>query len=535
MIKKTLITFALSVVAMIPAVGAPKQPNVLDLKHSITDSNIVFPESFETDTHKLMESWYLKNYTATDDRYRTQGDVPTDDAVIAKRLAALPTAIEMPFNKIVREYINRYTSRGREQVATILGLGNYYIPIFEQALEAEGLPLELKYLPVIESGLNPNAVSKHGATGLWQFMLATANGMDLEVNSLVDERRDPYASSKAAARYLHNLYDTYGDWSLAIAAYNCGPGSVNKAVRRAGGDPKKVDFWAIYKYLSPETRGYVPMFIACNYVMNYYDKHNISPVIPTKPLVTDTIGVSNRIHFNQISKILDIPVDELRILNPQYRADIIPGSSEKIRTLTLPSQQVHAYIMSENEIKGYEAERYAQRLTVEPGQMPGETSDVVIAEVDNLTAMTASRPEEETAPYESDNVLTNNGSSTQSPYATARQRGSRRNRAVAAVADTDNVPAVETPQPARQTSGKSSASSRNSKKSRNSSASAKPKTTDHTIKSGENLTKIAKKYGVSVDELKRANNMTNDNLRAGKSLKIPSKSSGSKKSKRRRR
>lgn len=211
-----------ALVAALPA-QADNAKSVLDIKESITDSNIVYPESYEQDTQKLLERWYLKNYTATDERYKTQGDVNADDETIKKRLSQLNTVIELPYNQIVRSYIDRYVRKGRAQVAALLGLSHYYMPIFEQALEEQGLPLELKYLPVIESGLNPNAVSKHGATGLWQFMLATGKGLDLEVSSLVDERRDPYASSKKAAKYLKDLYSTYKDWSLAIAAYNCGP------------------------------------------------------------------------------------------------------------------------------------------------------------------------------------------------------------------------------------------------------------------------------------------------------------------------
>ncbi|MDE5976474.1 MAG: transglycosylase SLT domain-containing protein, partial [Muribaculaceae bacterium] len=172
-----------------------KSGNVLDLKHSITDNSIVYPESFEADTRRLQEGWFVKNYTATDNRYATEPDANVSDAEMVKRLAALPTVIEMPYNQIVRSYIDRYTKQGRAQVSGLLGLSLYYMPIFEQALEEQGLPLELKYLPVIESGLNPNAVSKHGAAGLWQFMLATAKGLGMEVNSLVDERRDPYMSS----------------------------------------------------------------------------------------------------------------------------------------------------------------------------------------------------------------------------------------------------------------------------------------------------------------------------------------------------
>ena len=357
---------------------ADKARNVLDIKTDITDSNIVFPESYELDTQKMLEGWYLKNYTATDDRYKRQGDVNVSDATIRDRLSKLNTVIEMPFNQIVRSYIDRYTAKSRPAVAAMLGLSLYYMPIFEQALEEAGLPLELKYLPVIESGLNPNAVSKHGATGLWQFMLATGKGLDLEISSLVDERRDPYLSSKKAAKYLKDLHDTYNDWTLAIAAYNCGPGTVNKAIRRAGGDPAQHDFWSIYYFLPAETRGYVPMFIAANYVMNYYPYHNISPVLATKPLVTDTLMISDRVHFNQISKVLDIPVDELRVLNPQFRSDLIPGRPDRQYTLVLPSQQVHAYIMSENDILAYDADKYAQRTEAQPGEQPDERLAQVI-------------------------------------------------------------------------------------------------------------------------------------------------------------
>ena len=540
--------------------GAPRAPkgNVLDVKESITDSNIVFPESFETDTQKLLESWYMKNYTATDDKYMSS-DVKTTDDQIRQRLSQLPTVIEMPFNSIVRTYIDRYTQRGRAQVAATLGLANYYMPIFEQALEEAGLPLELKYLPVVESALNPNAVSKHGATGLWQFMLATGKGLGMEVNSLVDERRDPYVSSRKAARYLKDLHSTYGDWSLAIAAYNCGPGAVNKAVRRAGDG--KHDFWSIYEYLSPETRGYVPAFIAANYVMNYYPENGISPVIPTKPLVTDTVGVAGRVHFNQISEVLDIPVEELRLLNPQFRADLIPGSPEKPYMLILPSQQVHAYIVSEDQIKGHEAERYARRDVVEPGDMPSESSvememaDPSAADVrqtlaaDNLPAEEPAMPARQTpAAGRPATHKVAAGETLASiaalygvtPAEVKRWNNLRRNSvrvgqqlrvAVDAQAETSvsadsSVPASRqqvSPAKAKRQS-KSASSSKKGKKGRK---EAKP--TQHSIKNGENLTVIAKKYGVSVDEIKRANNMKDDDIRAGKSIKIPSKGTSKKK------
>jgi len=260
--------------------------NILSVKQSITDDNIVFPESFDTDTHEMMRNWYLQNYTVLDADVEDKSPGEVSDEVYIKRLAAIPSVIEMPYNQIVRKYIDRYITRNRTLVEEMLGMSLYYMPIFEQALEKEGLPLELKYLPVVESALDPNAVSRVGATGLWQFMVGTGKGLGLEVNSLVDERRDPYRSSEMAARYLKNLYQIYHDWSLAIAAYNCGPGNVNKALHRNGDEG---DFWDIYNYLPRETRGYVPAFIAANYVMTYFKQHNISPSLARKPLITEIV------------------------------------------------------------------------------------------------------------------------------------------------------------------------------------------------------------------------------------------------------
>lgn len=346
------------------SVAAGRHTTILSVKDTIVDNDIVYPESFETDTRELMKNWYLQNYTVLDADVEKRDAGTVSDEEYIKRLQAMPTSIEMPYNQVVRSYIDRYVKRHRTLVEEMLGMSLYYMPIFEQALEKEGMPLELKYLPVIESALNPNAVSRVGATGLWQFMVGTGKGLGLEVNSLVDERRDPYRSSDKAAIYLKNLYNIYNDWSLAIAAYNCGPGNVNKALRRAGGENK--DFWEIYPYLPKETRGYVPAFIAANYVMTYFKRHNISPSLAKKPLITDTVGVSNRVHFNQISKVLNIPIDELRALNPQFRADVIPGSSERTYQLILPATQVASYIMSEDSIKAYRSDLYAQRGLVEP-------------------------------------------------------------------------------------------------------------------------------------------------------------------------
>ncbi len=347
-------------------VAAPKR-SILSLKESITDSAIVYPYSFETNTHELMKNWYLQNYAVLDNDVENKATGDVSDSEYIRRLKAIPSGVELPYNQVVRSYIERYTQRNRTLVSQMLGMSPYYMPIFEQALEKEGMPLELKYIPVIESALDPNAVSPVGASGLWQFMLETAKGVGLEVNSLVDERRDPYRSSDRAVYYFKQLYGIYGDWSLAIAAYNCGPGNVNKALRRAKGNSShNPDFWEIYDYLPRETRGYVPAFIAATYVMNYYQEHNISPSLAKKPLLIDTVKVNQRIHFNQIAQVLNIPIEEIRILNPQYRHDVIPGDTHPY-TLALPSQQIYSFIMVEDSITKYRPELYATRDVREPG------------------------------------------------------------------------------------------------------------------------------------------------------------------------
>ena len=368
MLKKTIISLFLSIVG----IGSAGAQSVLNLSDSFLDQSVVLPESFETDINKMMQNWYLNNYVVSDGVTPYTPDIAATDQQVIERLSKLPAVIEMPYNSIVRSIINAYTQRRRGLVQNLLGLSLYYMPIFEEALEKEGLPLELRYLPVIESALNPDAVSRVGATGLWQFMSKTAKGLGMEVNSIVDERRDPYKSSEMAAKYLKELYRTFGDWSLAIAAYNCGPGNVNKALRRAG--EGKHDFWDIYPYLLPETRNYFPGFIAANYVMNYYNEHGIAPALARRPIVTDSVHVKKRVYFQQIADVLKIPVSEIRILNPQYRKDYIPGDI-KPYPLVLPSYQIYSYIMSEDSILAYNAEKYARRTVVEPSSASSSTQD----------------------------------------------------------------------------------------------------------------------------------------------------------------
>ena len=386
MTKHRLLTLLLmATLTTVTLVAAPREKNnILSLKNSITDDDIVFPESFDADVHKMMTNWYLQNYAVLDADVENKSYGEVSEETYIRRLAAIPSVIEMPYNQLVRKHIERYVYRSRTLVEEMLGMSLYYMPIFEQALEKEGLPLELKYLPIVESALDPNAVSRVGAAGLWQFMIGTGKGLGLEVNSLVDERRDPYKSSAMAAKYLKNLYQIYNDWSLAIAAYNCGPGNVNKALHRNGGTG---DFWDIYEYLPRETRGYVPAFIAANYAMTYYKQHNISPSLARKPLITDTVSVNRRIHFGQIANVLNIPIEEIRTFNPQYRADVIPGDNHPY-TLVLPSQQVYSFIMSQDSIDNYRDDLYAHRSIVEPGGQVSTIEEYVNGQTANNSPRT---------------------------------------------------------------------------------------------------------------------------------------------------
>ena len=337
------------------------------------DETIGLPEGMSSDIDELLQQWCAKQYLYPDTTCQNPNVNPTyDEEVYRDRLARIPAVMEMSHNEVVQHFIDRYSGNLRRRVSYMLGAGNFYVPIFEEALDYYGLPLELKYLPVIESALDPTAVSPVGAAGLWQFMLTTAKRYNLEINSVVDERCDPIKSSYAAAHFLSDLYKIYGDWNLVIAAYNCGPGNVNKAIRRAGG---LQDYWAIYPYLPKETRGYVPAFIAANYVMTYFKNHNISPSLAKKPLLTDTIAVNQRINFNQISKVLNMPIDELRVLNPQFRRDVIPGDTHSY-SLCLPTHQVYSFIMSKDSILNYRTDLYGRRDVVEPATIADSQQDI---------------------------------------------------------------------------------------------------------------------------------------------------------------
>ena len=378
-------------------------------------------DSVLSDIELRAMDWSLR-WLDTTDCIAMHDTTTLPDSVYKARLQALPCVIELPYNERIKAFILRYVKRSPKQVARMMRMSEYYFPIFEEALGRYNLPYELKYVPIIESALNPMARSHAGAAGLWQFMPATGKLFGLEINSLVDERMDPLKSTEAACRFLSSMFAVYHDWNLVIAAYNCGSGNVNKAIRRAGG---KRDFWSIYPFLPRETRNYVPIFIAANYAMNYGQEHGICKAPAEKTMITDTICTTRRMHLQQVSENLGIEMDELRRLNPQYSRDILPGGSTY--TLCLPSEKAGLYIDQEDSIIAYKADSLINNRR---------------AEIDMAKVTSVS--------------------------------GAYRVNGV----------------------------------------------TYYTIKNGDSLSTIAKKFHCTVKQLKQWNGLKNDNIRAGKKLKI---------------
>ena len=416
---------------------------------------IEVPEGMLLEIDSLLNQYNSKTYLQDNDCHYSDVNPEFPVETYIERLQRIPSVMEMPYNDVVRKFIDRYAVRLRASVSYMLGAANFYMPIFEEALEMYNLPLELKYLPVIESALSPTATSRVGAAGLWQFMLATGKQYGLEVNSLVDERRDPIKSTYAAARYLRDLYKIYDDWNLVIAAYNYGPQNINKAIHRAGGVK---DYWAIYKYLPRETQGYVPAFIAANYIMTYYCEHNICPMRTQIPAKSDTIVVNRDVHFKQIAAVTGIRIEELRSLNPQYRRDIVNGSTQP-SVIRLPQTYVNAFLDREDSIYNYEAATLLTKRTVVE-----VTADDVKEEVVARSQTVAPRTHQAT-------------------HGRTRAVSQSRNR-------------------------------------RGGKTATKGKSQSVTVKSGQTLSQIAKKNNTTVEKLKRLNGIKGNNIRAGKKLKV---------------
>lgn len=437
------------------------------------DEVIDLPEGMSVSCDSLINEWMAKKYLYPDTTCANPDYNPTfTTEEYQERLRRLPVVMEMPYNSVVQKFIDQYSGRLRRTVSYALGAGNFYIPIFEEALDYYGLPLELKYLPVIESALEPKAKSPAGAVGLWQFMLATGKRYDLKVNSLIDERQDPYKSSWAAARYLRDLYKIYRDWNLVIAAYNCGPTNVNKAIHRADGVR---DYWTIYPYLPSETRGYVPAFIAANYIMNYYCEHNICPMKTKIPITTDTVTIMRDLHMQQVAELCNIDVEAIQALNPQYRTQLIPGSSGPM-TLRLPTETLNTFIDLKDSVYNYRVDELLTR----------RSSVEVDDRLDNRSVASKRRAARQQSASES-------SSSSRSSASKSSSRKSSRSSS-------------------SKSSSRSSRSSRKSKKEK-SSASA-------TVRKGDTLIEIAHRNGTTVEKLKKKNKIKGNMIKPGQKLKV---------------
>jgi membrane-bound lytic murein transglycosylase D len=347
---KTLLSIGL--IFMLNSISVHSQgPGKTSISPDNDETTVAVPEEFDNTLDYMLHSWIVQRSSISNCE-SSEMPAPVSDSIYRLRLSKMPCLMEMPYNPTIRSFIDLYTVKKRHQLEYMMGMSNYYFPIFEQVLSANNLPLELKYLSIIESALNTTIVSRMGAAGLWQLMIATGRMYGLEINSLVDERLSPQKATNAACHFLKDLYSIYGDWNLVIASYNCGPGNINKAIRRSAG---KRDYWAIYPFLPKETQGYVPIFIAANYAMIYAKEHNMCPAIVNIPLATDTVMVHQRIHLEQVAAVLNLPIEEIRLLNAQYRKDIIPGNI-KPYALCLPSNYVNTFIAKIDEVVAYKAD-----------------------------------------------------------------------------------------------------------------------------------------------------------------------------------
>ena len=447
-------------------------------------------------TDSLLSLWYIhrqmevsKEFTEYDmDSVRFTTDVP--DSVLIKRLEDMNSFITLPFNETVKNYMVLYSEKMPTKMSQILGLSTYYMPIFEDIFNRYGLPSELKAMAVIESALNPVAVSRAGARGMWQFMYNTAKTYGLKINSYVDERMDVEKAADAAARYLLDSYNIFGDWCLAISSYNCGAGNVNKAIRRAGGSK---DFWSIYPYLPKETRGYMPAFVGALYAMTYYKEYGIVPEPVQMPAHTDTFEIHRNLHFSQISEVIGIPMEDLQDLNPQYIHDIIPGN-EDTYILKLPYNYTNAFLDNQDSLYTHKsAEMAAAKVLQGPSSSSGGGSQERIAykvKSGDYLGRIASRYGVTVRQLQQWNNL--KGTNLRVGQTLYIYRGG-----------------------GPSTSASSSASS--------SSSSSSSGYITYTVKSGDTLYKIAQKYpGVSADEIMKINSISS-NIRPGMKLKIPQK------------
>ena len=470
----------------------------------------VIPESLDADVDSLLHSWHVRYFTQEEDFcHDDEFNVYFPDSVYIERLSRLPSIIALPYNNVVRDCIDLYAERKRNLVRYMLGMADFYFPIIEEVLDKHGLPIELKYLAVVESALNPVALSRVGACGLWQFMLPTGKSYGLKINSLVDERRDPLKATEAACRYFKDMYAIYGDWNLVLASYNCGPGNVNKAIRRSGG---KTNCWDIFPYLPRETRSYVPLFIAANYIMNYSCEHNLCAMRNSLPLATDTVMVKNILHLQQVSDILHVDLETLRALNPQYKRDIVPGNTGP-SVLKLPAAETYAFVDKEDTVYTHRVEELLANYTpiANPnGALPnGAARERIVHKVlqgENVYTI-ANRYGVTAKDIRKWNGLKSN----------RVPRGKRLNLYV----DNGGVAFASAQGKPTQVAGPQKG--KNMPQTQQSSREVKKNGfVSYKVKSGDSLYSISKRYpGVTTSALQKANGLAGSNIRPGQVLKIP--------------
>lgn len=507
--KKYLLTL-FCLCCLISWVDAQDEMNIeeKDSLGSIEAEVGLIPESLDANVDSLLRTWHVQYFSKREDFcHDDEENVYFPDSIYIDRLSRLPSVIALPYNNVVRDCIDLYAERKRNLVRYMLGMADFYFPIIEQVLDAHDLPIELKYLAVVESALNPVALSRVGACGLWQFMLPTGKSYGLEINSLVDERRDPLKATEAACKYFKDMYAIYGDWNLVMASYNCGPGNVNKAIRRSGG---KTDFWDIFPYLPKETRSYVPLFIAASYIMNYYCEHNLCPMQTSLPLATDTVMVSNALHLQQVSDLLHVDIETLRALNPQYKRDIVPGNTQP-SVLKLPAAETYAFIDKEDTVYTHRIEELlANCIPVNQanGSLPSgatrERITHVVLSGENLY------------------TIANRYGVTAKDIRKWNGLGSNRvakGKRLKLYVDNGGV-AFASANAKTKTKSNAQPTSTPSKKAQ--PAADGKGFVSYRVKSGDSLYSISKKYpGVTTAVLQKANGLSSPDIRPGQVLKIP--------------